>query len=85
MGTPSRNPLIDSTQQMRMDPYNMDRYGLTQRKRTDKVDPSAYKHSILKSMRMLILSILFIHPYQHFIDSLQEVRRRQVVRLSEHL
>jgi hypothetical protein len=67
-----------------MDPYNMDRYGLTQRKRT-KVDPSAYKISTLKSRRKLILSILFIHPYQNFIDSLQEVRRRQVVRLSEHL
>jgi hypothetical protein len=73
MGTPSRNPLMadhNSTQQMRTDPYNMDRSSRTQRKRTNKVDPSAYEISIFKSRRMLILSILFIHPLSTFSSTL---------------
>jgi hypothetical protein len=65
----------NSTQQMRTDPYNMDRSGRTQRKRTDKVEPAAYKLSVLKSMRMLILSILFIHPLLTFSSTL--CRRRE--------
>ena len=59
---PSRNPLMSdhtSTPQMRTKPYNRDRSRRTQRKRTDRVDPSVYKIPIVKSKSMLILSILY--------------------------